>query len=464
VAASSQSLTAPDHADFTFTTAFSVGTWFYRDLDSGGAEGLVVQYDDASAPSRAFLLFIQGDDTIAFNVITSSGPVAPIGPKVSTGRWYYAVGTYDGVTERLYLNGVEVATGANTGDIAASTEPLTIGARSSSGVPVSFFDGRIWGAFLSSTVMTQEQITDAYLRGKAMIESPVSGVLPAADVDYVETDGQYVYMGNQDSVEVRNVSGAVVKRYGSASTGNIVAVAPWPSVTDSVGLIFGGSAGIRQITPDPLAVDLALASYAPTFKGIGSGPAVVDSAGNGHFWTDTDALNAISNVSPLVSGIVYKGGSRNGATFTEMSTHTQPVELVMSPKVSGTGTADTVAVYRGAVTGLTDDNTVIIASGLDTSKSYFLAVDYLLNGATTEAKRHQIAIAWSDPSTPYNQDIDMCSGSACEQVFWDVDGTRGSDGKYVIGMYLSGSTGVIEIENRRGSPLDLMWELISGGG
>jgi PKD repeat protein len=42
--------------------------------------------------------------------------------------WSHLAGTYDGTTMRLYVNGVQVASQAQTGTIAASTQPLTIGA------------------------------------------------------------------------------------------------------------------------------------------------------------------------------------------------------------------------------------------------------------------------------------------------------------------------------------------------
>ena len=54
--------------------------------------------------------------------------------------WTYLTGTYDGATLRLYVNGVQVNSRAQTGPIAVSTNPLQIGGDSIFG---QYFQGRI---------------------------------------------------------------------------------------------------------------------------------------------------------------------------------------------------------------------------------------------------------------------------------------------------------------------------------
>ena len=51
---------------------------------------------------------------------------APAGA-ISTGQAYHVVGTYDGTTQRLYVNGAEVASAPLTGAITANTNALDIG-------------------------------------------------------------------------------------------------------------------------------------------------------------------------------------------------------------------------------------------------------------------------------------------------------------------------------------------------
>ena len=79
---------------------------------------------------RSGWLFYQGGngwswwlgDTAAYTI--QLDPTTP----VSTANWYHVVGTYDGTTARLYVNGIEVAN--KTGAFAPnSTKAITIGAR-----------------------------------------------------------------------------------------------------------------------------------------------------------------------------------------------------------------------------------------------------------------------------------------------------------------------------------------------
>src|SRR5439155_1431726 len=62
------------------------------------------------------------------------------GTVLPVNTWTHLAATYDGATQRLYVNGVEVAARAQTGAIVSTVNPLRIGGNSIWG---EFFQGRI---------------------------------------------------------------------------------------------------------------------------------------------------------------------------------------------------------------------------------------------------------------------------------------------------------------------------------
>jgi len=77
------------------------------------------------------------------------------GQALAANTWTHLVGTYDGTTFRLYLNGVQVANRVQTGTIAASSGPVRIGGNSMWG---EYFAGRIDEVRIYSRALTQAEI------------------------------------------------------------------------------------------------------------------------------------------------------------------------------------------------------------------------------------------------------------------------------------------------------------------
>ena len=72
-----------------------------------------------------------------------------------TNTWTHLAATYDGTTTRLYVNGAQVASQAQTGAIATSTNPLQIGGDSFYG---QFFQGTIDEVRIYNVALTAAQI------------------------------------------------------------------------------------------------------------------------------------------------------------------------------------------------------------------------------------------------------------------------------------------------------------------
>jgi len=228
VAASSQSLTDPDNAAHTpSTSAMSIGCWLKWDVDTGGV-GIISKWDNNSAADQSYRIRIQGSNTIrASYVMTGPSLVNSDSPALSLDTWYHVAFTWDGTTQRLYLDGVEVDSDANAGTLLTATEPLTIGATSGTGAPADFFDGQIARVFVMGRAMTAAEVRDEYQRGLRIMQSSTKK-LDSADVDYVQTDkkGRYSAFGNESKMYIADRYGTIVLT-DTPANGNIQDVAVW---------------------------------------------------------------------------------------------------------------------------------------------------------------------------------------------------------------------------------------------
>jgi hypothetical protein len=86
---------------------------------------------------------------------------APSGTVVAGGV-YYVVGTFDGVTQRLFVNGTQVASVATSGGASVTTNPLYLG---SWGGSEEFFSGTIDEAAVYGKALSAARIAEHYAAG-----------------------------------------------------------------------------------------------------------------------------------------------------------------------------------------------------------------------------------------------------------------------------------------------------------
>ena len=74
-------------------------------------------------------------------------------------RWHHVVFTYDGATRRLYLDGIQAASNAVTGNIATSANPLYIGEQTENIFP---FNGAIDDVRIYNRALSYAEVLQLY--------------------------------------------------------------------------------------------------------------------------------------------------------------------------------------------------------------------------------------------------------------------------------------------------------------
>jgi hypothetical protein len=82
---------------------------------------------------------------------------------IAAGNVYHVVGTYDGTTQRLYINGAQVASAALSGGASATSNPLCVGSWDGTS---EFFNGVIDEPAVYGKALTAEAVARHYTAGK----------------------------------------------------------------------------------------------------------------------------------------------------------------------------------------------------------------------------------------------------------------------------------------------------------
>jgi len=93
---------------------------------------------------------------------------APAGTVVA-GQTYHVVGTYDGATQRLFVNGVQVASGAFSGPLGVTNNRVVLGSWDTAS---EFFQGTVDDVAVYAKVLTASQIVNHFDQGRGATSPP----------------------------------------------------------------------------------------------------------------------------------------------------------------------------------------------------------------------------------------------------------------------------------------------------
>jgi chitodextrinase len=144
---------ANDSSSLGLTSGMTLEAWVNPSAINGNWQSLVVKPMDPNFTAVSYVLQGASRSSGVPSVAVSASSSNLFGPAtLPLNTWSHVAATYDGTTIRLYVNGVVVASQAQSGAISTSAEPLRIGA----GWPGLIDEVRVYNRALSVSEIQQD--------------------------------------------------------------------------------------------------------------------------------------------------------------------------------------------------------------------------------------------------------------------------------------------------------------------
>jgi len=144
--------------ELQITGKLTISVWIQ--LNELGRNQLVVAKDDtAGGGNRNYSLWIPSNNLAYFTVYKSNVARNAIsGTPLELNKWYHIVGVHDGVTNSVWVNGIEQATtGSAVGDIDNDPNDFLLGNNTA-----NFFNGKLDNVRVYNRQLSQEEINQLY--------------------------------------------------------------------------------------------------------------------------------------------------------------------------------------------------------------------------------------------------------------------------------------------------------------
>ena len=144
-------ITVNDNNTLDLTTAMTLSAWVYPTRSSSWQTVMMKELD------AIYYLYAGGNGTNIPTAGINIGGYKEISSTTSipTNAWTYLAATWDGTTERLYVNGTQMASLDVSGTLQNTSDPLRIGGNTHWG---EYFQGRIDDLRIYNTALTQSEI------------------------------------------------------------------------------------------------------------------------------------------------------------------------------------------------------------------------------------------------------------------------------------------------------------------
>ena len=312
-----------DAASLDLTTGMTLEAWVLPAVAQGGWRTIIQKEVDTyllHASSSSALVPAAGA-TFGGEVPTIFSPSS-----IVPGQWVHLAASYDGARLRLYINGVEVSSTAQSGSIAVNNLPVRIGGNSPYG---EYFNGlidevRIYNRALSVGEIQSDMNTAVTGGGGGGGAAPTLSDISDQVTTVGTATGAIGFTVNDADTPVSSLSL-------SGSSSNL-------SLVPNANIVFGGSGANRTVTVTPAA-------------GQSGSSTITVNVGDGQFSASdsfvltVNAGNSVPTISNLTDRTITVNSSTGAISFTVGDVETAAGSLT----VSGSSSNPTLVPTGGIV-------------------------------------------------------------------------------------------------------------------
>lgn len=198
----------PNASELNPTTAITLEAWIFPTVwRASSFQGSIIAKEQATG-NGGYVLRCGSSGTLNFAVGIGTGFQEVTATGLVLNQWQHVAATYDGTTMRIFRNGVQIGSKAQTGTINVSTNPIEIGRNPQ--YTDRFFQGRIDEARIFNVALDAATLLTWYNKSVTSSHSNYSNLVAYYEMDNITTPANLVpTVGPAGTVAVATyVSGA----------------------------------------------------------------------------------------------------------------------------------------------------------------------------------------------------------------------------------------------------------------